>query len=354
MKEKFNDPQDTLAEEPFLESYKVKLLDNKERESYIEAGINDDKKKSVKKIAKQLKSIRGGMVDSTPFPDDCDTIMDEMEDKFPNFSPVINHLRKRLILQKHSNSPSINFGTPILLDGPAGIGKSAFLIALAKKFSLPFHSMSCASQTNGFDLTGLSGGFGTGTPGLIHKALVENACINPIIMLDEVEKGASASTDGSSIIDSLYELLEKNNAKIYKDEFVQLTMDASQIIWFATSNEADTLPSPIKDRFQVFKIASPTQQHKLAICENLYLNKIEEENLKPGVIDCTLDNEVAQILAKQSNNIRDMSKNMDQAFDSAVCRFDKQRKQARLLPTDVVSNDATEEWLPKIGFICKM
>jgi len=283
--------------------------------------IKDYGKDKLNALLKSLqKNIPNGKISTCPLPEDFHNIMDDLLVKFPNFSQVIDYLRNHLVLEQIRTNPTLNFSAPILLDGPPGIGKSAFLVSLAKKLGTYFENHACASASNGFDIKGLTSGYNGGKEGLVCQTLIEGKVSNPIILLDEVEKGKVSSSTGSSVHSVLYELLEPINAKMFKDEFIDLNIDASQIIWFATCNDVDELPAPIKDRFHVIKVRAPNENELRSIIKNMYREYVEKQGFKVDKVSSDLDEQVVSILATDCYSLRGISQLLGHGLGRAVQR----------------------------------
>jgi len=266
------------------------------------------------------ENIPNGKISTCPLPEDFHNIMDDLLEKFPNFSQAIDYLRNHLVLEQIRTNPTLNFGAPILIDGPPGIGKSAFLISLAKQLGTCFENHACASASNGFDIKGLTSGYLGGKEGLVCQALIKGKVSNPIILLDEVEKGKTGSDKGSSVHSVLYELLEPINAKMFKDEFIDLNLDASQIIWFATCNNIDELPAPIKDRFHVIKVQAPNDTELRSIIKNMYREYIETKGFKVDKVSPDLDEQVVSMLATDCYSLRGITQLLGNGLGRAVQR----------------------------------
>jgi ATP-dependent Lon protease len=266
------------------------------------------------------EKIPNGKISTCPLPENFHNIMDDLLEKFPNFSQVIDYLRNHLVLEQIRTNPTLNFGVPILLDGPPGIGKSAFFKSLVKKLGTHFEPHPCASASNGFDIKGLSSGYSGGKEGLVCRTLIEGKVSNPIILLDEVEKGKVSSSTGSSVHSVLYELLEPINAKMFKDEFIDLNLDASQIIWFATSNNIDELPAPIKDRFHVIKVQAPNNTELRSIIKNMYREYVETKDFKMDKVSPDLDEQVVSMLATDCYSLRGIKQLLGNGLGRAVQR----------------------------------
>jgi len=179
--------------------------------------------------------------------------VDELYDASPNFHAVIDDLRKYLALAVAGNE-AVQF-LPMLLLGEPGLGKTYFAKRLAQALATGFEFVSMSSLTAGWVLTGASAQWHNARPGKVAQTLIEGEYANPVVVLDEVDKaGGDARYDPMC---ALYSLLERDTALHFKDEFIDVDMDASHILWVATANDESSIPEPILNRMSVYEIERP-------------------------------------------------------------------------------------------------
>jgi ATP-dependent Lon protease len=179
--------------------------------------------------------------------------VDDLCDASPNFGAVVDDLRKFLALAVAGNE-AVQF-TPILLLGEPGLGKTYFAKKLAAALGTGFEFVSMSSLTAGWVLTGASAQWQNARPGKVAQTLIEGEYANPVVVLDEVDKaGGDARYDPMG---ALYTLLEPDTACHFKDEFIDVDIDASHILWIATANSEDAIPEPILNRMNVYAIDRP-------------------------------------------------------------------------------------------------
>jgi MoxR-like ATPase len=143
----------------------------------------------------------------------------------------------------------------MLLLGEPGLGKTYFAKKLAHALSTGFEFVSMSSLTAGWVLTGASAQWHNARPGKVAQTLIEGEYANPVVVLDEVDKaGGDARYDPMG---ALYSLLEPDTAAHFKDEFIDVDMDASHILWVATANDESVIPEPILNRMNVYSIERP-------------------------------------------------------------------------------------------------
>src|SRR6202040_1108567 len=179
--------------------------------------------------------------------------VDDLYQTSPNFVNVVDDLRKHLALAGAGNE-AVQF-TPMLLLGEPGLGKTYFAKKLARALGTGFEFVSMTSLTAGWILTGASAQWNNSRPGKVAQTLIEGDYANPVVVLDEVDKAGGDSRYDP--MGALYTLLERDTASHFKDEFIDVDIDASHILWVATANDESTIPEPILNRMNVYAIDRP-------------------------------------------------------------------------------------------------
>ena len=192
--------------------------------------------------------------------------MDHLYDELPNFNEVLDDLRRQLVLCSDSRD-GLEI-TPMLLLGPPGIGKTHFARRVSQLLGTGLGFISMSSLTAGWVLSGASSQWKGARPGKIFETLVDGAYANPVMVVDEIDK--ARGEHAYDPLGALYGLLEHDTAGMFTDEFAEVSIDASQVIWVATANDERAIPEPILNRMNVFEVRSPDRDAARCIALRLY------------------------------------------------------------------------------------
>ncbi len=254
----------------------------------------------------------------------------------PNFHTVIDDLKKQMALAIDGDEP-MQF-TPMLLLGEPGLGKTHFAKSMARVLGTSFEFLSMSALTAGWILSGASSQWNNAKPGKVAKSLISGEFANPLIALDELDKAGGDSRYDP--MGALYGLLERDTAIDFKDEFVEVSIDASHILWVATANDESSIPDPILNRMNVYVIDRPDYDGSIKIALSIYQGILEQHN---WIFDAEPSQDVLNCLAEVAP--RDMRKVLIDAFGNA-----KLDKRDHLLPKDLDSCRIFSGRKGKIGF----
>ena len=201
--------------------------------------------------------------------------LDPLYEECPNFDEVLGDLARYLRLA-HAGDKGFNV-MPILLLGGPGVGKTHFAKRLAKVMQTECELISMNALSAGFVITGSSASWRGAKCGKVAERLVRGQYANPVVVLDEVEKASGSSQ--SDPLAALYQLLEPETSRAFRDEFIDVEIDASQIFWVLTANSTEGIPAPLLNRMAVYEVPAPTREQAAGIAQRMYGSLLRELNL---------------------------------------------------------------------------
>ena len=236
---------------------------------------------------------------------------------------------------------------PILcLLGPPGVGKTSLGRSIARALGRKFVRVSLGGVHDEAAIRGHRRTYVGALPGQIIQGMKKAGTINPVFMMDEVDKiGHDFRGDPSA---ALLEVLDPEQNNTFADHYLEIQYDLSNVMFVATANVADPIPPPLRDRMEILEIPGYTRREKLAIArQHLIPKQIEEHGLKSEQLQIT-DEAVEEIIEHYTREagVRSLERTVASVIRGVAVKV----AEGDLTPRVIKSEDDLREYLGPIKY----
>jgi len=261
---------------------------------------------------------------------------------------ILEHLAVRKLQAERGLAPVDGRGSGAILAlvGPPGVGKTSLGESIANALERKYVRVSLGGVRDEAEIRGHRRTYVGAQPGRLVRALREAGTMNPVIVLDEVDKlGSDSRGDPSS---ALLEVLDPAQNHTFRDHYLEVDLDLSRVMFVATANVIDTIPGPLLDRMEVIRLDGYTESEKVSIARHHLLAR---QSARAALRDdeVTIDDDALRIIVAEYTReagVRNLEREIGRLLRKAATKLAAGEREA---PIDVTA-DAVREWLGRARF----
>ena len=238
-----------------------------------------------------------------------------------------------------------NPSTIICFAGPPGVGKTSLAKSISEALGRKFVKQSLGGVRDEAEIRGHRRTYIGALPGRILKGMKDAGTVNPVFLLDEIDKMTADYRGDPSA--AMLEVLDPEQNKFFSDNYLEEPYDLSQVMFITTANDISNIPGPLRDRMEIIELSSYTEIEKFNIgFKHLLPRNLEEHGLKPEQLTIT-DDAMYKIIRAYTREagVRELNRMI-----AAICRKTVRKILMEKVEKVVVDENNAEEYLGKIKF----
>ena len=256
---------------------------------------------------------------------DIDKVSKVLDDEHYGLQEVKERILEYLAVKQYTKSLK---GPILCLVGPPGVGKSSIAESIADSLNRKFVRISLGGIKDEAEIRGHRRTYIGAMPGRIIYALKEAKVNNPLILLDEIDK-LSNDYKGNPA-DALLEVLDPNQNKTFRDSFMEVDIDLSNILFVTTANSLETIPRALLDRMEIIEVSGYTYEEKFNIAKKHLLKRVMKEcNVDESKIKIS-DNAIKEIINgyTRESGVRSLEREINKVIRKSIIELIKSKKES--------------------------
>jgi len=221
----------------------------------------------------------------------------------------------------------------LCLVGPPGVGKTSISYSISRSLNRKMARISLGGIHDEADIRGHRKTYVGAMPGRIISAMIQAGSSNPVLLLDEIDKlGHDHRGDPSA---ALLEVLDGEQNDTYRDHYLEIPYDLSDVMFITTANTLDTVPRPLLDRMEIIELGSYTDEEKLMISKNHLIPKqVKKHGIKKSQLRIT-DDAIRQIISgyTRESGVRNLERRFAEICRKATMQLLMQEEAKRITVT---------------------
>ncbi|WP_298085340.1 endopeptidase La, partial [uncultured Campylobacter sp.] len=227
----------------------------------------------------------------------------------------------REFLQLRGVAGKVNNGAILCFAGPPGVGKTSLANSIAKALKRELVRVALGGLEDVNELRGHRRTYIGAMPGRIVQGLIEAKQMNPVVVLDEIDKvGRSFRGDPTAV---LLEILDPEQNNKFRDYYLNFNIDLSKVVFVATANDVSAIPPALRDRMEFIELSSYTPQEKFEIAKKYLIpQELKKHGLKPSEV--TLGKDVLSLIISdytRESGVRNLRRRLADIFRKAAKRL---------------------------------